>query len=65
VIGGLGSAVAEALAEHCPVPLVRVGVQDRFGQSGSAEALIEYYGLTPEGDRSGGPQGFRAEEAMR
>jgi len=49
VIGGLGSAVAEALAEHCPVPLVRVGVQDRFGQSGSAEALIEYYGLTPEG----------------
>ncbi|MGQ9601764.1 MAG: transketolase family protein [Candidatus Bipolaricaulia bacterium] len=48
-IGGLGSALAEALAEHCPVPLERVGVLDRFGQSGSAEALIEYYGLTPEG----------------
>lgn len=49
VIGGLGSALAEALGEHCPVPLERVGVHDRFGQSGSAEALIEHYGLTPEG----------------
>jgi len=49
VIGGLGSAVAEALAEHWPAPMVRVGVHDEFGQSGSADELIEYYGLTPEG----------------
>jgi len=49
VIGGLGSALAEVIAEHCPVPLERVGVQGRFGQSGSAWELIEYYGLTPEG----------------
>jgi transketolase len=49
VIGGLGSALAEALVEHCPVLLERVGVRDEFGQSGDAEALIEHYGLTPEG----------------
>lgn len=49
IVGGLGSALAEALTEHCPVPLERVGVLDRFGQSGSAEPLIEHYGLTPEG----------------
>jgi len=46
--GGLGSAVAEALAEEAPVPLVRVGVQDVFGESGEAYALIEHFGLTPE-----------------
>ena len=49
VIGGLGSAVAEAIGEHWPAPLVRVGVRDEFGQSGSADELIKYYGLTPEG----------------
>ena len=49
VIGGLGSAIAEVIAEHHPVPLERVGVHDEFGQSGSADELIEYYGLTPEG----------------
>ncbi len=46
VIGGLGSAVAEALGENGPVPLSRVGVQDLFGQSGSPQALLETYGLT-------------------
>lgn len=47
VIGGLGGAVAELLAEGCPVPVVRVGVRDRFGQSGSPAELLEAYGLTP------------------
>ena len=46
VIGGLGSAVAEAVAETCPVPVVRVGVDDRFGKSGAVPALMEEYGLT-------------------
>lgn len=47
VIGGLGSAVAEVLVEHCPVPMKRVGVQDGFGESGDLKALHEKYGLTP------------------
>ena len=48
IIGGLGSAVAEALAEKCPVPVVRVGVRDSFGRSGKVPALLSMYGLTPE-----------------
>jgi transketolase len=46
VIGGLGSAVAEVLAEHPSAPLVRVGVQDSFGESGKPAELLEKYGLT-------------------
>jgi Transketolase, C-terminal subunit len=48
VLGGLGGAVAELLAENCPVPVVRHGVNDSFGRSGTAAAVLEYYGLTPE-----------------
>lgn len=48
VIGGLGSTVAEVLAENCPVPLKRVGINDRFGQSGTPAELLQEYGLTPE-----------------
>ena len=48
VIGGLGGAVAELLAENCPVPVLRHGVNDRFGRSGTAAAVLEYFGLTPE-----------------
>ncbi len=47
VIGALGSAVAEAVGEGCPVPVVRVGVQDEYGRSGTVPALLELYGLTP------------------
>lgn len=46
IIGGLGSAVCEVVAEECPVPVVRVGVEDSFGKSGPAKAVLEYYGLT-------------------
>ena len=49
VIGGLGSAVAEFLSEHCPVPVVRHGVNDEFGRSGEAKAVLKAYDLTPEG----------------
>lgn len=48
IIGGLGSAVAELLGEKLPVPLVRVGIQDQFGQSGEARELMEHYGLTSQ-----------------
>ncbi len=46
VIGGLGSAVCEVLAETCPVPVTRVGVLDKFGKSGKVPPLLEEYGLT-------------------
>jgi transketolase len=46
IYGGLGGAVAEVLGEKCPVPLIRVGVHDRFGQSGSFEELYKEYALT-------------------
>ncbi len=45
VIGGLGSAVAEVTAECCPVPVLRVGVEDTFGKSGPALELLEIFGL--------------------
>ena len=48
VIGGLGGAVAEALVENYPVPLKRVGIPDRFGESGTPSELLEKYGLTPK-----------------
>lgn len=48
ILGGLGGAVAEVLAEHCPVPLVRVGTKDTFGESGNPHALLVKYGLTPD-----------------
>ncbi len=48
IIGGLGSAVAEVLCEECPVPMLRVGVEDVFGRSGKVPELLEHYGLTKE-----------------
>ena len=48
IIGGLGSAVTEAVCEECPVPVVRVGVNDEFGKSGPAVELLHLYGLDAE-----------------
>ncbi len=45
VIGGLGSAVCEALSEEYPVPVVKLGVYDRFGYSGPAPKLLDQFGL--------------------
>ena len=49
VIGGLGSAVCDVLAEHCPVPVRKVGVEDVYGVSGPALELLHRYGLDAEG----------------
>jgi transketolase len=46
IIGGLGGAIAELLAEECPAPLKRIGMQDRFGESGAPDELLEHFGLT-------------------
>ena len=48
IIGGLGSAVAEVLAEQAPAPLERVGVKDTFGESGKPKELLAKYGLTAD-----------------
>ena len=48
VIGGLGAAVAEAIGEECPVPVVRVGIKDSFGHSGKGGELLAEYGLCSE-----------------
>ena len=48
IIGGLGGAVAEVLVENCPVPMVRVGLKDVFGESGKPDELLVKYGLTSE-----------------
>jgi transketolase len=45
IAGGMGSAVAECLAQHAPVPIEFIGVRDLFGQSGTPEELIEHYGM--------------------
>lgn len=46
VRGGLGSAVAEVVVKHAPVPMAMIGVEDRFGESGKADDLLKAYGLT-------------------
>ena len=48
VMGGLGAAVCEYLAEACPIPVVRHGVNDEFGRSGKAPLVLEAYGITAE-----------------
>ena len=48
VLGGLGSAICEVVTEDHPVKVVRVGVKDRFGESGEAQELFNKYGLTAE-----------------
>ncbi len=48
ILGGLGGAVAEYLGEHCPVPVIRHGVEDQFGRSGKAQLVLEAYHLNPQ-----------------
>lgn len=49
ITGGLGGAVAELLSEHYPVPIRRVGIKDRFGESGKPDELMEHFGLDAKG----------------
>jgi transketolase len=45
IAGGMGSAVAECLAKHYPAPIEFIGVKDKFGQSGTPDELLEFYGM--------------------
>ena len=49
MIGGLGSAVCDCLSEKLPTPVKKIGMQDVFGESGSAGALVAKYGLDADG----------------
>ena len=49
VRGGMGSAVTEVLAKHCPVPVEYIGMQNQFGESGGPNELIKKFGLDAEG----------------
>lgn len=49
IIGGLGSAVAEVLSEECPTKLLRIGMEDKFGESAPAGELVKKYGLDADG----------------
>ena len=49
IIGGLGGAVCEALSEKAPTPVLRIGINDVFGESGTAAQLVAKYGLDGEG----------------
>ena len=49
VIGGLGTAIADVLAEKYPTKLEKIGIQDTFGKSGKAEELMHYFGIDKEG----------------
>lgn len=46
IIGGLGAAVAEVVSESCPVPVVRVGIHDRFAETGPYNLLLDRYGMS-------------------
>ena len=48
VIGGLGTAIADVLAENYPAKLIKIGINDTFGKSGKAEELLKYYRLIAE-----------------
>jgi len=46
IYGGLGSLISQCLSQYCPVPVRVIGINDKFGQSGTYEQLLDYYGLT-------------------
>ncbi len=48
IVGGLGGAVAEVLSENQPTKMLRIGIEDKFGKSGTPDALLKEYGLTTE-----------------
>ena len=46
IVGGLGGVIAETLSEKMPTPLLRIGMNDRYGESGQPRELLEHFGMT-------------------
>jgi transketolase len=65
IIGGLGSAVTETVSEFFPVPVFRLGSNDTFGQSGNAEQLMDFYGLTDLGVIEMVKKGLRSKNYLK
>ncbi|MGC9003497.1 MAG: transketolase family protein [bacterium] len=62
IIGGLGSAIAELIVEKFPAPLIRVGVKDRFAESGPWKELLVKYNLSPEDIKEAAIRALRRKE---
>jgi len=60
IMGGMGSAVAEVVAEHCPVRLKRWGIMDEFGQSGTGEDLYKAYKIDADGIAAAAHEFYRS-----
>jgi transketolase len=65
ILGGFGSAVAEVLGERCPVPLRRIGVRDRWIDSGGIPELLEHHGMTPRDIADAARDAMRARAELR
>ncbi len=65
IIGGLGSAILEALADGCPVPVERVGMPDVFGESGKPDALLKKYGMTADDIASAAKLAVRHKQELK
>ena len=65
ILCGLGSAVAEVVSAHAPVPVIRHGINDHFGESGSADELLREYGLTADGIIEAVKRALRLKENKR
>ena len=64
IAGGLGGVVAETLADHRPVPMTRLGMRDRFGESGEPNQLLEHFGLTAPNIAKEAKQLFKRKEVI-
>jgi transketolase len=65
IVGGLGGAIAEILSEKYPVPVIRVGIRDRFGESGALSDLFEKYGLTATVVAEAARSAIKAKDRLR
>lgn len=65
IIGGLGEAVCAAVCNTCPVPVVRIGVQDVFGSSGPAEEMLDWYGLNTANIAEKAKEAFQKKQALQ
>ncbi len=65
IIGGLGSAISEALIDAFPVPLERVGLPDTFGESGKPDELLAKYCMTPSDIASSAKLAIRHKQERR